>query len=166
MTCGDNGGKKWNGDPCKRHPAHGMRHCAFHGGEGLSGKIKAELAMAVLRLPAIEVFVKVIEQFHLRPDCPACGGTLADLEAQKVAMKAAVAVLDRTGLGPRAVLELVPQNDGGLDFNQLLPEERGELLAAIATVKDIKQRLRNRILGMPDASQIIDASVVKSETVQ
>jgi hypothetical protein len=157
MTCGDNGGKKWNGDPCKRAPAHGMLHCNFHGGEALSGKIKAELAMAVLRLPAIEVFVKIIEQFHLRPECPTCGGTLADLDAQKVAMKAAVAVLDRTGLGPRAVLELVPQNDGGLDFNQLLPEERGELLAAISQVKAIKVKLRNRLIGMPDPPQLITA---------
>lgn len=162
-TCGDNGGKKWNGDPCKRSPAHGLLHCNFHGGEALSGKIKAELAMAVLRLPAIEVFVKVIEQFHLRPDCPACGGTLADLDAQKVAMKAAVSILDRTGLGPRAVLELVPQNDGGLDFNQLLPAERGELLAAIATVKDIKTKLRNRIIGMPEAPTLLTA---ESDTVQ
>lgn len=158
MTCGDNGGKRWNGDPCKRHPQAGMLHCSFHGGEALSGKIKAELAMAVLRLPAIEVFVKIIETFHLRPECPACGGTLADLDAQKVAMKAAVAVLDRTGLGPRAVLELVPQNDGGLDFNQLLPEERGELLAAIAQVRAIKTKLRNRLLGMPEPPTLIGSS--------
>lgn len=140
-----------------------MLHCNFHGGEALSGKIKAELAMAVLRLPAIEVFVKVIEQFHLRPDCPTCGGSLADLEAQKVAMKAAVTVLDRTGLGPRAVLELVPQNDGGLDFAQLTPAERGELLAAIAVVKDVKLRLRNRLIGMPEMPVVLSAD---SSTVQ
>lgn len=135
-----------------------MRHCNFHGGEALAGKIKAELAMAVLRLPAIEVFVKVIEQFHARPDCPACGGTLADLDAQKVAMKAAQTVLDRTGLGPRSVIELVPQNDGGLDFAQLLPEEKGELLAAIAVVRDVKLRLRNRLLGMPEPPQLVEVS--------
>jgi hypothetical protein len=79
-------------------------------------------------------------------------------------MKAAVAVLDRTGLGPRAVLELVPQNDGGLDFAQLLPEERGELLAAVATVKAIKTKLRNRIIGMPDPPQLV--TVNDSTTVQ
>jgi hypothetical protein len=130
----------------------------MHGsGDGMAGKLKAELAIALLRFPAIEVFYKVLEQFHARPDCPACGGTLADLDAQKVAMKAAQAVLDRTGLGPRSVIELVPQNDGALDFGQLLPEEKGELLAAIATVKDIKQRLRNRLMGMPDAAVLISA---------
>jgi hypothetical protein len=113
-----------------------------------AAKIKAELALSRSRLPACEVLFLIIERY-LDNCCASCGRPQGDIHETKVAIKAAQVVLDRTGMGPRSVIELTKQSDGDLDLTQLTTEERGELLAAIAQINGVKSQLRARLLATP-----------------
>lgn len=145
MTCGDNGGiSRRSGAPCKRIPASGHTRCAKHGGLLPEARIKAENALALVRLPAIEALHDILAQSE-EPTCATCGYPTHDTEEKRVVLAAAKIVLDRTGFGPRATVELTRQSDGALDLSHLTTEERGELLGLLAQVQEVKERVRVRM---------------------
>jgi len=110
--------------------------------------------LAQARMPSCELLFSIVERYNDNV-CVSCGRPQGDIDQTKVAIKAAQLILDRTGMGPRSVIELTPQSDGSLDFSQLQDSEKGELLAAIAMVKSVKDRLRARLLGVPYASTLL-----------
>ena len=146
MTCGSLGGKKANGDPCGREVRAGFTRCNMHGGATPAAKIKAEQALALARMPAIESLHTILDQFSSQT-CGACGFPKGDAEEKRVVISAARAVLDRTGMGPQSVVELTAQSDGAIDVALLTEEERARLLAALAEIKDIKASVRLRQMG-------------------
>lgn len=159
MLCGDisnpdGQGLKSNGDPCNNPVVPGMLRCYMHGGKMPLAKIKAENMLALLRMPAIEVLHKALASLEAVIDafngdtCATCGRPTGEtknlVKACSNAARVASTVLDRTGVGPRATIE-IKQTDGDLDPKLLLPAERQELVALLAQVKAVKQRVRDRV---------------------
>lgn len=54
-------------------------------------------------MPAARFLKELIEEYRSGPQCSACGRSSSDVHAP---LKAAIAVLDRTGFGPHATLKL------------------------------------------------------------
>lgn len=162
--CGDFGGLNAVGDPCKRDVKPGMTRCNLHGGASPASKIKAEQAMALLRMPAIETLYRIVEQAE-RNTCTSCGYPTGDTDEKRMLVRACQTILDRAGMGPHATLELTTQSDGPMNFDLLTLEERAELLELIARMKALKATLRARQMGelanpQLSAAPVIDGTVV------
>jgi len=99
--------------------------------------------MAACRLPAIENLFSIIDQFSRNP-CAICGFPKGDTDEKRMIIRACQTVLDRSGMGPHATLDLVPQTDGDLPLALLTESERGVLLGALAQIKDVKDTIRLR----------------------
>lgn len=157
MQCFENGGVKTNGKPCKRHVKPGFLHCNQHGGEPVAAKLKAEMALATARMPAIEALLSIIERFNER-DCPTCGNSTADMDETGKVIRACQIVLDRTGLGPHSTMELTAQSDGSVDIRMATVEERAECLGIFARLAELKALWRARTLGPTAHSPIASGS--------
>jgi hypothetical protein len=149
MKCFEGGGLRANGEPCHRDVKPGFTRCSLHGGQKAGAKIKAELALAVLRVPSIEALHLIIDQF-LSDTCPTCNYPKGDAEEKRVIVSTARTILDRTGMGPTSKLELTSQHDGAVNLDLLTTDEKATLLAALAQVRAIKDALRTRQAGPED----------------
>lgn len=151
---------KANGDPCGLAVVPGTNRCYLHGGALPSTLIKAQLALALLRSPAVDVLFNsmisldtLITQLQ-SVTCAACGfpehsGTDEIdklIKACFAAAKTAAAVLDRTGLGPRSTVE-VKQSDGDLDMSALTHDELERMIGLLAQVRALKAEIRARLFG-------------------
>jgi len=133
----------------------------MHGGSTPQALLKAQQAAALLRMPVLEsmhevheTMMEVIRQFAAN-QCPTCGYPKGDVEEiQAVAKVASVCInqarmiLDRTGIPPKAVLE-VKQVDGDLDLRQLTAGEKQRMISLLAEMRDLKEDIRRRIHGVP-----------------
>jgi len=137
------GGITSRGAPCTRYCKPGFTRCYLHGGQGPSAKVKAENALALLRMPAIETLYNLLEQFDA-DTCIMCGYPDASLKEKRFAAAICKTILDRTGLGPRSTLE-VKQTDGDLDLRALRDDEKQELITALMTLKAVKDKIRKRL---------------------
>jgi hypothetical protein len=149
MKCGDPTnpggiGHKSNGDPCNRGCAPGMTRCNLHGGNNPAAKIKAEQMLAQARLPACEALFDIIDMWE-RTTCAACGFPSGDVGMLKTIIRAAQVILDRSGMGPRATVEMVHQTDGDLDLEMLTEPEMEELDGLLTQVKELKARIHFRL---------------------
>lgn len=132
-----------SGKPCGRDVRPGFTRCNLHGGNSPAAKIKAEQLMAQCRLPAIEALFSILEQFESNM-CPSCGYPKGDTDEKRMIVRTCQTILDRAGMGPHSVLEIARQTDGDINLELLTSEERGELLAHLAQIKEIKQNVRTR----------------------
>lgn len=165
MKCGDPNNPlgpqlTLTGQPCGNQCIPPTNRCYQHGGASPGSLIKAKVALAALRLPAIEVAFNAMMALHILIEqwqsstCSACGLPMGTLEEKEQLIKAAVgaaktcmAILDRTELGPKATLE-VKQSDGDLNLEQFTLDEQAELHALMAQFTDLKERVRRRIMGV------------------
>lgn len=160
---------KDNGDPCTNYVIPGTFRCHLHGGRTPTAKYKAELAMAMLRLPAIEVLYTAMERLNEMilqsglPTCAACGYPVKTTEELEATIKACISlvktcqvILDRTGIGPTAKLE-IHQSDGDLDLSLLTEDEAGRMIALLTQLEAEKAAVRQRMLGLaaPPASSTV-----------
>lgn len=161
MKCGDPsnpGGQKFNkrGLPCGLTVMPGTFACYQHGGASPAAKAESDIALSLLRHPAIEALFKVLNFQESIIDgfegdtCAACGRPTGDLEEQDSAIRAAHSlartcqtILDRTGMGPSATLT-VNQSDGTINLAAWTTEERGVLRMLLASLKDLKQQVKQR----------------------
>lgn len=144
--CGDTGGLNRWGDPCKREVAEGYTRCAQHGAKSPSAIAKAEQALALARMPAIEHLYDMLEQYA-KDTCPTCNYPRRDSEQARVELALCKAVLDRTGLPPRVGIEVTTKNEDGLNMDLLTTEERTEVFSMASRMKAIKAAVRARTLG-------------------
>lgn len=139
--------------------------CYLHGGNSPAAKTKAETMLALARIPAIEAIHKVLEvseriidQF-MDDTCLTCGYPKGDVEEKEALIRAlrttaqtCASILDRTGMGPTAKLELV-QSDGNLDTTAMTDLEKAEMVAIAAQYRELKERVRARLhqvaFGLP-----------------
>jgi hypothetical protein len=167
MRCGDPDNPSGpcftsRGTPCRLPVRAGFTRCQLHGGATPAAKIKAETMLAQARLPAIEALFEILDQFHATT-CAMCGFPKGDADEKRMIIQTCKTVLDRTGMGPHATLELAKQSDGDLNLELLSPDERLHLLDLLAQVKAIKRTVRERQSGLvgveipsaPDAAQIL-----------
>ena len=182
VLCGDltnpgGVGRKSNGEPCRNPTVPGMFRCYIHGGASPLAKIKAENSMALLRMPAVEALHKVLEVLNQTLDqlidnvCLTCGYPRGETDEKEALVRAcrtlaqtSSAILDRTGLGPRATLE-IKQSDGDLDLTTMLPEERQELMMHLVAIKQLKARMRERLhglaFGLPEVAAHVTATTIQ-----
>jgi hypothetical protein len=108
---------KNSGEQCKNFAIRGMQVCRLHGGSSPTAKHAAKVRLLAMCEPA----------FGVLEDC------MADPDAEwDVKVKAALAVLDRAGFGPKATLTHKHKQDEDLDAkteDQLV--ERGRKIVEI-----------------------------------
>lgn len=157
------GAVRGNGTTCKLRCKPGYSKCYLHGAATPTAKIKAEHYIALLRVPAIESLHlsleslnQLVEQFISDP-CAACGfpkGSLEEKEALVktclVSAKTVATILDRTGIGPRATLEVM-QGDGDLDLRMLSAEHRAKMIGLLAQLRELKAEIRQQQLAAVNA---------------
>jgi hypothetical protein len=100
--------------------------------------------LAIARMPACEALYDIIEQSQHDP-CAACGYPKHDTDEQKVIIRAAQVILDRTGMGPRSTVEQVKQTDGDLDLELLTDEEMARMDFLLGELKTFKEGVRARL---------------------
>jgi hypothetical protein len=142
MKCGEI--NRQNGLPCKRNAGIGFTKCSLHGGHNVTAKIKAEQMLAQARLPACEALFDIIDQWQAET-CGTCGYPKTDTDTAKVIIRAAQVILDRTGVGPRATLEVTKQTDGDLDLDLLTDQEMARMDFLLAELKALKDGVRVRL---------------------
>lgn len=117
-----------NGLPCRRSPKAGYPVCRKHGERAPQTIAKAERALAVARMPAIEVLMDELDQAQ-EDQCPTCGYPARNLKYRKHIAAISFKLLDRTGFGPRSSIDLTAKtiDDNHIDVSQLSDEEFQEL---------------------------------------
>lgn len=126
-----------------------MTRCNLHGGANPAAKIKAEQMLAQSRLPACEALYEIIDNWQ-RDTCPTCLHPSGDIDKQKVIIRAAQVILDRSGLGPRATIEVAKQTDGDLDLDLMTDEEMTRLDFLLTELKTFKESVRVRLNAIAD----------------
>lgn len=162
---------RYNGKQCKKASISGARVCEQHGGQLPATKIQAEHTLALLRLPAIEYLFTIMDTSELLIDKMMEG--LANrgyhdtemirrvVEVCHTLTNTVTKVLDRTGLGPTAKLEVSASSDR-MELSLWTVEEKGELAAIVAQHRDLKERVKSRLhqaafkLPAPPEPQVID----------
>src|SRR5438132_4002608 len=114
MQCGAT--SRTTGGPCKRNCALGFTRCYLHGGASPGAKAAAERALALARLPAIEALHQIIADWEAT-GCESCGLHSMDDRTLAPLIRACQLVLDRTGMGPRATVEVTPSEGSELDLD-------------------------------------------------
>lgn len=158
-------GTSRSGERCKRAPIAGGTVCTMHGGKSPLAIQAANQALLAARVPAAELLFEVIDWWR-RTTCEACGQPKGDPSS---AIRAAIAVLDRTGLGPTANLTIEAKQ----------PETwarwmRAEHLEQMAIwIEDAKARMRrgdpepeiivHRL--MPRDSDTVDGEIIEDDGV-
>lgn len=152
-------GLRANGEACGNTKIPGTFKCHMHGGSTPAARMKAENALALLRLPSIEALHEVLElQLNIirryeENTCPTCNYPKGDTDeihaiskVCSVIVRQAQAIMDRTGLPARAEIA-IKQSDGDLDLKLLTTEERSDMIAVLARLKELKEQIRQRIHG-------------------
>lgn len=147
--------------PCHRPVTPGFTRCSLHGAHNVTAKLKAEQMLAQARLPACEALFDIIDSWQ-RDVCPTCEFPKSDVDTSKMIIRAAQVILDRSGVGPRAVLEVVKQTDGDLDLDLLTNDEMARLDYLLGEVKTLKENIRLRLATLPGMNML----PATSDTVQ
>lgn len=136
------------GTPCKRAPIVGGFRCTLHGGASPEAKRMANEALLGARLPAARFLFDLIENYS-RATCPACHMPTGD---PNPVIRAAIAVLDRTGHGPSAHLTMTheaPSEVEGLSDDQAL-DHLQEKLHRVQKMLDDRRRPDPHAIGHPE----------------
>jgi len=164
MKCGDPNnpsgpGHKANGDLCNATVVQGTFRCYLHGGASPTAKFKAETAMALLRMPAIEALHRILAQWEGNT-CATCGFPSGDTDERRLIVRTCQTVLDRCGMGPHATFE-VKQSDGDFDPKLLTGDERSRMIGLLAQLREIKADVRARL-----NQQAFGAAPTEQTTIQ
>lgn len=142
-----------NGLPCRRYVAPGFTRCNLHGGHTPLARQAAAEALARAALPGAEALFDIIDRYH-RETCPTCGYPNGD---PAPVIKAAFGVLDRTGFGPSATVQLTPTPEA-----ELLGKFSGMSLAELA---DRAEAMARRLRAAADAEADAEAESERRELV-
>lgn len=148
-----------SGMPCRRWCKIGYTVCRKHGERAPATRAKAERALVAARMPAIAVLNDQLEQWGERP-CSACGYPSHDVENRRVYNQVAKMVLDRTGFGPSATLNLTAGVNDDTDklLEAMTAAERGEVAMLVGRIEAIKNAVRGRAGRPVLAPAVIDAA--------
>lgn len=145
-----------DGLPCRRWPKLGYTVCRKHGERAPNTVKKAERALAVARMPAIEWIRDALDQ-ATEETCNECGFPRHGLKERKRIDMLAFKLLDRTGLGPKATLDINPRSETVFDVSVLTVEEAFELDQLLEVMEAFKTRVVAR-LGRDEAQKMLLAN--------
>lgn len=157
----------WNQLPCRRKPRAGYTVCPTHGARAPQTIAKAERALAVARMPAIKVLLDIVDQWE-EETCSTCGYPRHDADHRRVYLSAAKMILDRTGMGPRATLDVNAKKVD--DSDALVPHmtvsEKVELRGLLDQVNAIKARVRERTEHRPEPVAALPPGTIEGTVVE
>lgn len=151
MLCGSP--RASDGLPCERQCSIGYTSCWFHGGKAPAAKHTAERALALVRMPAIEALHTIIHNWQTHT-CPICKEPDSRPESLQPVIRAAQIILDRTGFGPRAVLEVAKPESSDIDLTALTDDERKQLGSLLGQLRTLKAAIRGRLAGFVEQDQL------------
>lgn len=137
-----------SGERCKRRPIPGGNVCVMHGGSAPQVRRQAEEALIEARVPAARVLRSIVEAYN-RTACEHCGRG----DDPNPVIKAAIAVLDRTGFGPSSSLRVEVQHSipDNLQREQLIARlER--MLAVLRAQQEEEEREVVDAVVLPEVS--------------
>lgn len=134
------------GFPCSRNVAPGFSTCFLHGAAVPSHKIAAERALVAARLPAIAALASIIHDWGAE-SCATCGRP--NYENAHPVIRAAQIILDRTGMGPRATIEVVRPEGSELDVDAMTDFERERLADLLGQLSALKASVKARLAATP-----------------
>lgn len=141
----------FSGLPCKRWPKAGYTVCIKHGERAPQTVQKAERVLAAARIPAIAFLLDSVEQY-MAEECQECGFPKGSLKERKFMLSMVTKILDRTGLGPRATLDIrALQGDTDLDVENLTDDEGAALAGLLQGLRELKARVAARRAAEGDA---------------
>lgn len=147
-----------SGERCGRASSVGAFVCDRHGGKSPRSLEKARERIQELVEPALDVLHRATRS---APACEHCGRSDADRDP--TAVRAAVAILDRTGFHPTMSVEVAPPNPYAECSEDELIEKLETLLAAAKARRD--QRLASVVdadaFVVPDDDEPIHAEDVR-----
>lgn len=138
-----------DGQPCERQVSIGFNSCWFHGGKTPAAKHQAEKALAYARMPAIEALCTIIHEWQTN-QCPVCKGPDTRGESLHPVIRAAQIILDRTGFGPKATLEVAKPEGSDLDVALLNEDERYRMSRLLKELRTLKGEIRARLAASSD----------------
>jgi len=161
--CGDFGHKaKGSGAPCAAVVLPGLTCCWWHGAGAPQTRAKAEAMLASLRVPATQALMMIIYRW-LEDPCPTCGyPRQGDSDQQRTIVATAKAIYDRTGMGPRATLEVTRPADPALDVSCYTAgelERLDELLEGLDRLKvEVADRLAQQTALAPSEVSVVPSN--------
>ena len=134
-----------NGLPCRRSPKAGYPVCRKHGERAPQTVAKAERALAIARMPAIENLMDELDQAQ-EDQCPTCGYPNRGLKYRKHIAAISFKLLDRTGFGPRSSIDLTAKavDEHHIDVSVLTDEEFAELSQLLESLDVFKGKIDAR----------------------
>lgn len=112
-------------------------------------RIAAERALAIVRVPAIEALHSIIADWAAEA-CQVCGRP--NYENAHPVIRAAQIILDRTGFGPRATVEVIRPEATDLDLESMTDDERGRLASLLGQMRELKAQIRDRLAAASQTS--------------
>ena len=99
------------GSPCRRSPIRGGTKCALHGGGSPLARQAAERRLLYGVSLALDRILDALEE-HDHPPCDHCG--CSPSRADPTVLRAAIALLDRSGFAPSVRLQHSTEEDAGI----------------------------------------------------
>ena len=102
------GAKTAAGNPCRRSPIRGGSRCVLHGGASPLARQEAERRLLLGVSLSLDRLLDALEE-HDHPPCDHCGCSPG--RADPTVLRAAIALLDRSGFGPGIRLQHSNEED-------------------------------------------------------
>lgn len=154
-SCGATTG---NGTPCRRPTIRGGTRCTLHGLGTPQARRVAEEMLARLRVPAIETLYQIIEAYRASA-CTACGRSAMD---PGPVIRAAISVLDRTGLGPNTTVTVTDKCESLDDRTDGQLVERGRRIMEVLEARRLRDAMPTT--GESEAIDVAPARKPKEST--
>ena len=100
------------GPPCRRSPIRGGTKCALHGGSSPLARQAAERRLLYGVSLAIDRLIDALSEHDHEGPCALCG--CSPLARDPVAIRAAIALLDRSGFAPSVRLQHSTEEDASI----------------------------------------------------
>ena len=121
------GAKTSGGSSCRRYPIKGGTRCVLHGGGSPLARMEAERRLLYGVSLALDRLLDALSEHEHEGECPTCGCNASSRDPNT--LRAAIALLDRSGFGPGLKLTTEDREDGIREVRVTIVEPDPERLA-------------------------------------
>ena len=164
------GAKTSAGTPCRRRPTIGCARCALHGGGSPLARQAAERRLLLGTSLALDRLIDAVSEHEHDGPCALCGCNASARDP--VVIRAAIAVLDRSGFGPNLTLhtteEEVRVDEVRVTIVDVDPVEREKEEASVRALRAARTAKYNRKLdeSEPEPTEGKGTLLIDMETDQ